>query len=125
MQFVEKLRSFGYQVFLNKTASKSNYAVYTDGKRIAKMSEARFNIGGVNIGTTHKPCREYGTGFSLQGEFDYLTLDTLTKEKAEEGFCTVPAGWPYVDASKIVKYADFGQWKRTALTADQYDLEEE
>ena len=124
MQFVEKLRSFGYRVYLNKSASDSNYAVYTDGIRIAKMNQAAFNIGGVNIGTVHKPCTDYGTGFSLQGQYDYLTLSELTAEKAEEGFCSIPKGWPYINPSKIVKYRDFEDWKRNSRMADLYMNEE-
>ena len=123
MQFVEKLRNFGYQVYLNKTESVSNYAVYTDGKRIAQMVQAPFNIGGINIGTVHKPDTGYGTGFFLQGEFDCLDLNALTREKAEEGFCSIPEGWPYIDPTRVIKYKDFQDWKRNCPSAHLYICE--
>ncbi len=36
-RFAEKLRGFGFQVYLNKDAKSGNYAVYTDRTNVVKL----------------------------------------------------------------------------------------
>ena len=122
LKFTEKLQGFGFKVYLNKQLSAHNYAVFTDGMNIGKMHESEFGSNAVTLSTCHKPCNEYGTGFSCQGPDKYLSLEDLTLNKAVEAFCTVPEAFGPADWTKIRKWASFKDWKNHSLTAGQYHI---
>lgn len=123
--FVEKLKSFGFNVYLNKPSSHYNYAVFTDGKNVGYIEEAYFNKRGVKISTVHKPNHDYGTGFACRGKDNPITLSELTPETARQAFAIVPPYFTRWIQGPIRKYKDFEDWKRNCRTADQYDLEHE
>lgn len=123
--FVEKLKSFGFKVYLNKLSSPYNYAVFTDGKNIGYMEKAHFNQEGVKFSTVHKPSRNYGTGFACREKDSPVVLSELTPEIARQTFATIPPYFTNWVQEPIRKYEDFEDWKRNALTADQYNLEHE
>lgn len=123
--FVEKLKSFGFKVYLNNTDPFYNYAVFTDGKNIGYMGEAYFNQKGVNFSTVHKPSHNYGTGFACKEKDSPVILSELTPEIARQAFATIPPYFTNWVQEPIRKYKDFEDWKRNALTADQYNLEHE
>lgn len=124
--FADTLRELGFKVYLNKEASYGdNYAVFTDGTRIGKMRQAPYNENGVMFGTVHKPCREYGSGFAVNGEYNPTTLEELTREQAEKAFAVVPEGFPRtINRRVIVKYRDFEEWKRKDIHSDLYEYGE-
>lgn len=121
--YARKAASYGIDVYLNRNISGEPYAVLTDGTRIGKMHSAGFGIDGVCLTTVHKPCIEYGTGFSCQKGDGFLTLDELTEEKVREAFATVPRAFGHADTAKIRKWRDFAEWKEKAGTASFYEDE--
>lgn len=130
-RFTDKLRSFGYQVYLNKKNSffDSNYAVFTDGKNVGGINESQFDtFVTVHLNTIHKPCRGAGTGFAIGREkehfgtdYDY-TLDELTPSVAQQAFKTVPPGFENDFFGPIRKYRDFEDWKQNSPYRDQYEI---
>lgn len=121
-KFAEKLRGFGFRVYLSKPETPYNYAIFTDGVNIGRMHESEFGSNAVTLSTCHKPCNEYGTGFSCQGPDEYLSLEDLTLSKAVEAFSVIPEAFGPADWRKIRRWGEFKDWKKHSPTAGQYDI---
>jgi len=118
-KYVDKLRSFGFDVYRNKTKG-NNYAVFTDGVNIGGIYESRYNQNAVYITTKHKQGYDYGDGFVCSND---ITFSELTKEITQEAFHKVPKYYSDpVDYSKIIKYSSFDEWIKKSGSADLYDI---
>lgn len=128
LEFVQKLRGFGFKVYVNRVAnpwSDSNYAVFTDGKHIGAVYPAPVGDK-VQLSTKHRPCQRFGSSFSVIGDqWDGFSLDELTREAAQLAFHVFPA-WYTPDAKDIQevrKWKDFDDWKEHSGAAAQYEID--
>lgn len=72
---------------------------------------------GARFSTTHRPCKECGTGFSLQ---DYLEYTDLTLQNAESTFITAPNWAKPKDIKHVVKYSSVDDFVKGERILKQY-----
>lgn len=81
---IDAITRAGFDVYMRERSQ--SFAYFTDGIRIGYIQRGSF--GGFDIGTTHKPNRTTGTGFSL---YRGLDADGITRKRLEECFTYAPA----------------------------------
>lgn len=109
-EVADMLKKEGLKVYIsnwNHTSAKPTYFHFTDGVNIGYCQTERF--GGVRFSTVHKPCKEAGTGFGIQGYFETIANPTI--EDAKQAFSTIPKGYPLrTYEGKIKKYANWEEY---------------
>lgn len=82
---IDHVKAQGFRVFMHDGNQKHAWLVYTDGTRLAVLSESRF--GGYSVSTKHRPNSTTGTGFQI---VENVELSRLSKQELECGFATAP-----------------------------------
>lgn len=90
MEYLEKIKSFGYKVRICKSMDY-NYAYIIDKHNVVGYCD-KDRFYGINIGTQHHPCRECGSGFSVERN---VMLNELTPSMVLRCFCIVPQGYSH------------------------------
>lgn len=94
----QKIKSFGYKVYICEGRSGLAWGTYSDGKTVGGFDVDGF--GFVSVKTRHRPATDIGTGFCVKDE---LLVDEITKSICLEGLSLCPIWW--TDSVKnIVKY---------------------
>lgn len=121
LQFAEKIRSFGFTVFVSNLANPgvaANYGIFTDDRNIGRFYEDEFNRESVSLTTVHKsgPC---GTGFGIMSN---VTLERLNLELLKKCFVLAPAwfGPSYNGVNGVEKYVNIEDWKNTFPFSNLY-----
>jgi len=87
-EFGQELKQAGFRVF---SSPGSNYGYFVKDNKIGYFEASDF---GWNFSTVHKPCREYGTGFSIHRERPEATV------KMAEDCLIVAPGWAHVGGGR-------------------------
>lgn len=119
---IEKIQGFGYSVYMRN--ENDSFLVYTDGKRIAYLEAPRYQHGGINIGTKHKPAKEIGSGFSVYRDISDFDKDHLEKALEPCAFGIRAYGLPASAADRVVPYAGIDDLRASSRFDAEYKLVE-
>lgn len=87
IDYCKTVENLGYRVFICVDSSYNYAYIVNEKDEIGYMQLGDF-FGGVTFSTSHKPCKECGTGFGLNGSFD--SVFEITKKEVEECFIMAP-----------------------------------
>lgn len=92
----QRIKSFGFKVYICVGGSGLAWGVYTDGKTVGG-----FDVDGfVSVKTRHRPASGVGTGICVKDE---MLASEITEDICREGLSLCPRWWK--DSVKnIVKY---------------------
>lgn len=106
-----ELLSAGFTLIVPEKNDYWNYFHFSLNDQLGYCQLDRFKDR-VRFSTVHKPCKECGTGYGLQAEFEGLTAPTI--EDAKEAFIKAPQWAHWKDAKQVIKYnslADYLAYK--------------
>lgn len=111
---IEKIKALGYQVYGSGTPETTimGYIRSKDGLRIGSFQVDEF-AQGITFTTVHKPCRECGTGFRVQTDDHFVSIEELCEKHVEQSFLILPPWKPYqrdIQAAYREQYRDFREW---------------
>ena len=104
--FIKLLIENGFRVFVLADGS-GTWAHFSKDNKIGYVEFARHR--GFKFTTVHKPNRQTGTGFGLQGSFEEIASPTITD--AEQALIFAPHWAKKVDLDSVVKYRDVDEWQ--------------
>lgn len=106
LQQAKQIKDFGFTVFIAKNEA-SCYGFVTDGVNIGYFQQDE-NPERIRFSTVHKPCRNWGAGFSVNDPWNGLL--NVTKEDILESFKT-PAFFNGKRVS-VAKFASFDEFMK-------------
>lgn len=100
--FAALLLANGYSLIVSELSDNKlpSWFHFSKDNKIGYVQYEKYR--GARFSTVHKPCRECGTGFSLQ---EYLEYTELTLENAESAFMFAPVWAKQAEVNKVVKYS--------------------
>ncbi len=108
---IDKFKKAGFNCYAYETGEKLSTNFVLEKNGLAYIQESYFS--GWNLGTKHKPCTEFGTGFGmLDNVLDISPCDV------EHAIKTIAPNWSRSENhGKIQKYEDFDDYlkKETIL----------
>lgn len=87
IDYCKTVENLGYRVFICVDSSYNYAYIVNEKDEIGYMQLGDF-FGGVTFSTSHKPCKECGTGFGLNDSLNSVL--EITKKKVEECFMVAP-----------------------------------
>lgn len=119
-EVIEKVKSLGYAVYMRDL--KDTYLIYTDGRRIAYLEDARNPFTGISISTKHRPNTTTGTGLDV---YRHIQLSDVTKEALELALRPLPFGpnshgMKKGDADTIIPYNGIEEFRQESRFNEKY-----
>ena len=109
-ELVKIAKENGYRVFaFQKDKPISQVLIVSES---GKIGSASASWGGLSYSTTHKPCREFGTGFGLSG-VNGCELPSI--ERIRDCTETIKPHWAGI--GQVVKYRDWEEYKAYRMNA--------
>lgn len=113
-QFATLLIGAGFKVYAPET-ERPTWFYFVEGNSIGYAQRSYF--GGIDISTVHKPCREYGTGFSVVSGASSPTVQDAVRVRYIPSECGyVPdsikryRSWEeFVELNSWIKYTEVKQ----------------
>lgn len=87
IDYCKIVEDFGYRVFISLDPLFNYAFIVNEIDELGYMRLGDFGFG-LNLSTTHKPCKECGTGFGLYNGTN--SLSEITKQNIEECFMIAP-----------------------------------
>lgn len=106
LQQAKKIKEFGFTVFIANDEA-SCYGFVTDGVNIGYFQQDE-DPRRIRFSTVHKPCKNWGTGFSVNDPWEGLL--NVTKEDVLKAFKT-PAFFNGKRVS-VIKFASFDKFMK-------------
>lgn len=117
LTFAEDIKNLGYKVLLSP-ASLDRFFYYgyviNDKDEVGSFSLDEWG-GGIRFSTMHKPCKNFGCGFSLDDSFEGQT--EMTKEIVDRCFQHHP-DWAKGNTALIKKYKA-SEWIKTCWNKEE------
>jgi hypothetical protein len=96
---INAIKAAGFRVFMRKVSDSYCHFTSADGLQVGYLEENR--LGGFNIGTTHRPNRDSGTGYRIHdGISGPLTITLLSDAfimRPAWAHGPMPAKWKSID----------------------------
>lgn len=108
IEYCEIVKSFGYRVFISLDPLYNYAYIVNEKDELGYMQLGDFGFG-VRFSTSHKPCRECGTGFGLNDGVN--SISKITKQDVEECFIIYPK-WATRSQREAVKKWTFTERMR-------------
>lgn len=111
---VELAKSNGFQVYAFQKNEPITQIFIANESGVCTISTDL--SGMLNIGTSHKPCRLFGTGFRLNKE----PISELTIKYFENAIRTVKPYW--AGNGEVIKYANWSDYLKTERVLTYFKL---